>query len=35
MAMIGAMGYMSVYGYINGNPIKPYRATDSSGNACG
>ena len=35
LAMIGAMGYMSIYGYTNGNLSRPYRATDSSGNACG
>ncbi len=33
--MLVAMGYMSIYGYTNGNLSKPFRATDMSGNVCG
>ena len=35
LAMIVAMGYFSIYGYMNGNLSTPYRATDSNGNQCG
>ena len=35
LAMIVAMVYFSVHGYVNGNISKPYRATDSNGVICG
>ena len=35
LAMLGAMGYLSIYGYVNGNLDKPFRATDMNSIVCG